>query len=1816
MVVLGWALAALAPAARAGGGPCNYLVLYDQTDPDSIAVANYYQQVRGIPERNMVPYTFFPPGRTTFVYTNLWDLTLHLRQVIQNRGLAGRFSGIAVAGSVPLMGKSFEFCFQSGLYFSPGFTSWNALTNSSHMNRAFALPPEQPTREIRDDQPFVTVIGETAVTNSYWPISFVGFTGVNGNTPDEVFALLDRSKAADGQRPDGVIYMPFHDDIRYYTRESQIAQVTPLWDERGIRYLRTAPAVGDAGRPDIAGQFVGMAQADAGVSGNTYLPGTWADHLTSNGGNLNTLINGQSSAAAWLRAGAYGASGTASEPYAIADKFPHAHIHTHLRAGATMAEAYWQAVQTPYEIMMLGDPLVQAWAHVPQVTISSPAEDATLSGVAAINTSASTASPDGLETPYELAMDGRIVRIGATNETVGATWTGSGFTLDTTTLADGWHELRVLACNSNAVHTLGEERRAVIVSNTGQSVSLTGPSAIEVGSNGTFTVSLTGIANATNVTLQANGRTFATLPPGGGSTNLASALFGFKGTTRLHALAWLNNGRQVWSAPLPVGITWTPAPATNVTPGAAIARIRYFSDTTAPGFDWDSSTPDVVTNLTGPVLAEGFKTAIKYRAYSVDTNFLAPANYATKPGFDSTMYFLAPADGLYEFMVDNTSISNILMDIDGRRIQHGISTSEGPVKPAPVKLAAGFHHVRLRFWASKSDYQAEFWYRGGISPGNINALYYSNILVSRMNEFVCFGPPVEGNAPPVITNGPAVLASSTSTRRVLSVGAADPDSGPESLTYSWAKIDGPGQMTVVTNAASGSFTNLATFNVAGNYRLRVIVSDGASVATGEVTAAIDPVFGKVVVSPSNLTMRAGTSVQLYALQLDQFSTAYTNRPFVWSLQGGGTLTSNGFYTAPVSTGTNRITVSIGGSNAVSTITVVDNFPPSIEYTMLDQYGDAILCMANATDDLGTNNLTYTWEPDGAQPGTITFASNGTATNPAVGHFTRFGTYNLRVGVTDGNGATVWASNSIAVGPSIESVTVDDSAGNGDGRLDPGESADLRLSLYRLYDYGTNIAMHGVLSVTNTPGLSVVQGNSPFSTNASVVGTSSNLAPFQIAADSSLIDGKTRDLVLTATIGGASGELPFSLRSADPYSVTPATGSTIVPGTNDVGVHVRYFGGTNVFLPFAYNFGGQLFTSVFVNANGLLQFEGQDIYVYYGPLPQPEWGSFIAVHWDLLSLNGAGDGIFTSVSGTAPNRIFNIEWRAVRYFNTSHVIRCEARLFEAEPRVDLIYGTVDNQGAEAIVGLQVNPESYMVYSDFQPLLTNGLQLTFRLKSDTGAPMAFFSASPLSGLAPLPVSFTDTSIGGITNRFWNFGDGSTTSTTATALQHTYVSTGTYTVTLIVSGAEGASTNTQTDLVVANAPTPPAAFFNASPTSGPAPLAVSFTDTSTGDITNRYWNFGDGATTNVNATALSHTYASAGSYTVELVVSGPAGVSTNRRANLIQAMATLFTNMVGNAADNYIGLNTNGTPILGTVSSLTLAIADDNAASNRSNQCSVIVFALPALQPGQTVIGANLALEMYAGYIGGGADPLPKGVDIYGLRYATNSLVRTNDYGFKTLVGPADVLLQNNIALFASNIIYNYAVYNTDATGDAALAAWLNNQYVAGAVGGNYVFLRIHPDSHSANPIYITSANTVTNIPPTLTLEVGNASPPDGDTDDDGLPDEWETQYYGGPTNAVPSALASNGVNTVGEAYVAGLNPTDPSAVFKVAGQRLNGQMVIQWSPVSGRLYGVHGSTNLPAGFLPLATNLPWPQDRWTDEVQGVKGGHFRLDVRIAE
>ncbi len=91
-------------------------------------------------------------------------------------------------------------------------------------------------------------------------------------------------------------------------------------------------------------------------------------------------------------------------------------------------------------------------------------------------------------------------------------------------------------------------------------------------------------------------------------------------------------------------------------------------------------------------------------------------------------------------------------------------------------------------------------------------------------------------------------------------------------------------------------------------------------------------------------------------------------------------------------------------------------------------------------------------------------------------------------------------------------------------------------------------------------------------------------------------------------------------------------------------------------------------------------------------------------------------------------------------------------------------------------------------------------------------------------------------------------------------------------VVAGSGGCSTNEPA----------PVASFEANPRSGPAPLTVVFTDTSTGTITAWEWAFGDGVTSTLHNP--THTYTTPGAYTVTLTVTGPGGSDTEMKANYI--------------------------------------------------------------------------------------------------------------------------------------------------------------------------------------------------------------------------------------------------------------------------------------------------------------------------------------------
>jgi hypothetical protein len=224
-----------------------------------------------------------------------------------------------------------------------------------------------------------------------------------------------------------------------------------------------------------------------------------------------------------------------------------------------------------------------------------------------------------------------------------------------------------------------------------------------------------------------------------------------------------------------------------------------------------------------------------------------------------------------------------------------------------------------------------------------------------------------------------------------------------------------------------------------------------------------------------------------------------------------------------------------------------------------------------------------------------------------------------------------------------------------------------------------------------------------------------------------------------------------------YTITPGS-DPIVPGTSDTGNHCDDCD-TAVALPFPFQLYGQTFNNVSVNSNGRLDFvcmnepNGYITSCLPAPINQCPYDFTIFPLWhDLLTTTGLsgcstwanGCGIFTSISGTAPNRVFNIEWHAVRFAINSNTANFEVRLYENDPnkRFDIIYGMItgiteaDTGGVQGPIGFFTQDFCYVAPP--QNVSRAYTQLPCSTPTPTPTPTATPTATATITPRPTPLS----------------------------------------------------------------------------------------------------------------------------------------------------------------------------------------------------------------------------------------------------------------------------------------------------------------------------------------------------------------------------------------------------------------------------------------------------------------------------------------------
>jgi plastocyanin len=209
----------------------------------------------------------------------------------------------------------------------------------------------------------------------------------------------------------------------------------------------------------------------------------------------------------------------------------------------------------------------------------------------------------------------------------------------------------------------------------------------------------------------------------------------------------------------------------------------------------------------------------------------------------------------------------------------------------------------------------------------------------------------------------------------------------------------------------------------------------------------------------------------------------------------------------------------------------------------------------------------------------------------------------------------------------------------------------------------------------------------------------------------------------------------------------------VPGTTDTGNHCVWCS-TLITLPFPFVLYNQAFNAVNVTSSGRLAFvcdNEPDGYTERCLPASPyncaydftifalwyEWGTLTYPEGCSTWANGCG--IFTSISGTAPNRVFNIEWHVIDRKESTQTGNFEVRLYENDPnqRFDVIYGQSQKLlYTPAVAGVQGPPEFFTQDLCSVPAPQNTLR-TYQLEScTTPTPTATPRATPRPRPSPHP------------------------------------------------------------------------------------------------------------------------------------------------------------------------------------------------------------------------------------------------------------------------------------------------------------------------------------------------------------------------------------------------------------------------------------------------------------------------------------------------
>ena len=520
-----------AQRADAGGGPQNVFLVANPESPESLRIANEYVAMRGIPGGNVFYLPWNPAQFRTRGATFRDKILLPILKELDARNLGGQIDQVVYSSHYPWL---IDF---GDIHKAPPQRTvdspFASLTGATYLYQ-FIMTNRREFTALNTNfyfQPVTAGVSRSQAFHgrfSWEPDAKAGSEGLRyllatslaanvGSARDveEAVRYLRRAVEADGTKPKGTFFfMDTNPDPRGVARragfDAAAAELQGLDQQASI-----VKGIVPSGQRAVSGITTGAPQVRLAGSNSTLVPGAIVDNLTSHGGYFAPprTEKSQTLLTDYLHYGAAGASGTVIEPFAVPQKFPAPTLHVHYARGCSLAEAFYQSVQGPFQLLIVGDPLCQPWATIGRVDPALPGLLPSLAGTVELKPTV-TYSDDARAERLELFVDGRRAAIAAQ---------GQPLSIDTAKLGDGYHRFDVVAIGATPIETQSRWSDWIMVRNGRDALQL---SAVPGGSSGQEIVVQATCTREAEIVLLHNGREAGKISGRSGQASIPKSLLG------------------------------------------------------------------------------------------------------------------------------------------------------------------------------------------------------------------------------------------------------------------------------------------------------------------------------------------------------------------------------------------------------------------------------------------------------------------------------------------------------------------------------------------------------------------------------------------------------------------------------------------------------------------------------------------------------------------------------------------------------------------------------------------------------------------------------------------------------------------------------------------------------------------------------------------------------------------------------------------------------------------------------------------------------------------------------------------------------------------------------------------------------------------------------------------------------------------------------------------------------------------------------------------------------------------------------------------